>query len=115
MTVSTTTKKTKATTQAEVKSTFSFSVSSVQVFPMKAPMGKTKALVRVVLNESLQLTGIRIVDGVNGLFVAYPNDPGYKGDEYRSLFYPVTRDLRDNIESVVLAEYDAILKFEDVK
>jgi len=66
---------------------------------------KTVALARVVLNDSMQLTGIRVVAGVNGLFVAYPGDPSYKGDEYRSLFYPVTRKLRELIENTVLTRY----------
>lgn len=80
-------------------------VTSVQVFPLKEAIGKTRAMARIVLNDCLQLTGLRIVDGANGLFVAYPNDPGYKGEDYRSIFYPLTRELRDHIESVVLGKY----------
>jgi stage V sporulation protein G len=80
-------------------------VTGSQVFLLRETVGKTKALARVVLNEQLQMTGIRIVEGANGLFVAYPNDPGYKGDDYRSLFYPITRELRDHIEALLLEQY----------
>lgn len=66
---------------------------------------KTLALARVVLNESIQLTGLRVVNGVHGLFVMYPNDPAYTGEDYRSLFYPVTKALRELIEQTVLAKY----------
>jgi stage V sporulation protein G len=84
-------------------------VTAVQVFLLKERMGKTYAIARVVLNDQMQLTGLRIVDGANGLFVSYPNDPGYKGEDYRSLFYPVTRELRDHIESLVLSKYKELM------
>jgi stage V sporulation protein G len=81
-------------------------VTSVQTFPLKESLGKTQAFARVVLNGQLQLTGLRIIDGANGLFVAYPNDPTFKGEDYRSLFYPITRDLREHIETEVLKQYE---------
>jgi stage V sporulation protein G len=81
-------------------------VTGVQVFPLSMPVGKTCAFARVMLADQLQLTGLRVVDGSNGLFVAYPNDPTYKGDDYRSLFYPTTKALREEIESKVLALYE---------
>ena len=84
-------------------------VTSVQVYVLKEPMGKTRAMARIVLNDAFQLTGLRVVDRANGLFVSYPNDPMYKGEDYRSLFYPVTKDLRDHIEEVVLAKFQEML------
>ena len=85
-------------------------VTSVQVYPLREPVGKTRALARVVLNDQLQLTGMRVVDGANGLFIAFPNDPTYKGEDYRSIFYPVTRDLRDHIEQSILDVYKQATK-----
>ena len=88
-------------------------VTHSQVYPLTEPVGKTRALARVVLNDQLQLTGLRIVDGASGLFVSYPNDPSYKGDDYRSLFYPVTKALREHIEEEVLKSYQ--IAMGDVK
>lgn len=93
-------------TKAESVTHNSLIVSNCQVFPLKEALGKTKALARVVLNDQLQLTGLRIIEGSNGLFVSYPNDPGYKGEDYRSLFYPITKELREHVESVVLAKFN---------
>lgn len=85
-------------------------VTNVKVFPLlRNEVGKTRAMVRIVIEDQLQLTGMRIVDGSNGFFVAYPNDPSYRGDDFRSLFYPVTKDLRDHIESVVLKRYQEVI------
>lgn len=80
-------------------------VTQVQVFPLKESLGKTRALARVVINDQLQLTGLRVVDGSNGLFVGYPNDPTYKGEDYRSIFYPLSKELREHVEHCVLEKY----------
>ena len=61
------------TTETKIPATLT--VTHCQVFPLKETMGKTRAFARVVINEQLQLTGLRIIDGSNGLFVSYPNDP----------------------------------------
>ena len=87
-------------------------ITSSQVFPLREPTGKTVALARILLNEQLQLTGLRIVNGVNGLFVSYPNDPSYKGDDYRSIYYPVTRELREHIENTLIEKYQEMITEE---
>lgn len=63
-------------------------VTQVKVFPFKEgpSMGHLKALATVVLNDQLNLRGLRVMDGKDGLFVGYPVDPFYKGEEYRSIF-----------------------------
>lgn len=67
--------------------------------------GKILAYASVVLNDQLNITSLRVIDGVNGLYVAYPNDPFYTGDSYRSIVYPITRELREHIEECVLEKY----------
>ena len=82
-------------------------VTAVQVFPFKvgATMGHMKGLAQVVLNDALVLRGLRICDGENGMFVQYPIDPFYKGDEFRSIVFPLTKALREHIENSVLEKY----------
>jgi stage V sporulation protein G len=79
--------------------------TSVQVYPTKESGGKTRAIARVAINDQLQLTGLRVMDGVNGFFVSYPLDPYYKGEEYHSIFYPLHKELREHIEQCVLEKY----------
>ncbi len=82
-------------------------VTNVQVYPFREGVnfGKIKALASVVLNDQMQLRGLRVIDGINGLFVGYPNDPFYKGDEFHYVCFPITRRLRDHIENCVLERY----------
>ena len=79
-------------------------VTQVQVFPFKetATMGHVKALAMVVLNDQIVIRGLRVMEGDNGLFVGYPLDPFFKGEELRSLVFPITRTLREHIENCVL-------------
>jgi len=80
-------------------------ISNVQIQKFPSPVGKTVGMAKLILGDCFQLTALRIVDGYNGLFVAYPNDPGYKGEDYRSLMYPITKDLREDIESAILEKW----------
>jgi stage V sporulation protein G len=82
-------------------------ISQVQVFPVQS-QGKLKAFARILLNDQLLLTSLRIYEGTKGLFVSYPNDPSHKGEDYRQLFYPVTKDLRDHIEETILEEWSRL-------
>ena len=86
-------------------------VTSVQVYPFKEgpSMGKMLGMASIVLNDQLQVRGLRIMEGENGLFVGYPNDPFYKGDDFRSICFPMTRQLREHIENCVLEKYQASL------
>lgn len=80
-------------------------VTQVQVFPFAKPSGNhTVGLASVVLNDQLMLRELRIVDGVNGLFVAYPVvNPNE--EDLRTQFFPITRQLREHIENCVLEKY----------
>ena len=84
-------------------------VTQVQVFPFKesVSMGHIKGLATVVLNDQLIIRGLRVMEGENGLFVGYPLDPFFKGEELRSITNPLTRALREHIENVVLEKYQA--------
>lgn len=86
-------------------------VTSVQVFPFRdgPSLGHIKGLAQVVLNDQFLVRGLRIMDGENGLFVGYPVDPFFKGEEYRTVCNPMTRQLREHIENCVLEKYQAAI------
>ena len=86
-------------------------VTNVQVFPFKegVNMGKMKALATIVLNDQIQIRGLRVMDGENGLYVGYPVDLYNRGEDFRSLVMPITRQLREHIENCVLEKYLAAI------
>lgn len=82
-------------------------VTQVRVFPFKEgpSLGHLKGLAEIVINDQLVVRGLRIMEGVNGLFVSYPLDPFYKGDDFRSIVNPISRQLREHVENCVLERY----------
>lgn len=87
-------------------------VSEVRIFPFREgpSLGRMKALTEIVLNDQLIIRGIRIMDSENGLYIRYPMDPFYKGEESRSIVNPITRQLREHIENCVLEKYTEMQK-----
>ena len=84
-------------------------VTAVQVFPFKEgpTLGHMKGLATIVLNDQIQIRGLRIMESEYGLFVAYPLDPFYKGEDYRSICLPITKQLKEHIENCILEKYQA--------
>ena len=96
--------------EKEASSAFDcLAVTQVQVYPFQQgpSMGHLLGLATVVLNDQFQVRGLRIMDGENGLYVGYPNDPFYKGEDFRSVCCPMTKQLREHIENCVLEKYSA--------
>ena len=87
-------------------------VTKVDVYPFNevAYIGRVKAIANIVLNDQIQVRGLRVIDGENGLFVGYPVDPFYKGEGFRNIVFPITSELRRHIEKSVLEKYDEATK-----
>ena len=87
----------------------SLAVTNVRVFPFKesANMGNIKGVATIVLDDQIQIRGLRVMDGENGLYVSYPTDPFYKGEDLRHVCLPITRQLREHIENCVIEKYQA--------
>ena len=90
-------------------------VTQVQVFKEGPSMGHMVGTASVILNDQFLIRGLRIMEGENGLFVGYPNDPFYKGEDFRSVCFPMTRQLSEHIENCVLEKYQASLDPVDWK
>ena len=93
--------------QNETTASKCLEVTQVQVFPFKEGLflGSLRALAQIVLNDQLIIRGLRVLDGESGLYVGYPADPFYRGEDFRSVCNPLTRELRERIDDAVLAKY----------
>ena len=102
----------KKVAEKETSSAFDcLAVTQVKVYPFKEgpSMGHMVGMASIVLNDQLLVRHLRIMEGVNGLYVAYPNDPFYKGEDIHSVCFPMKRQLREHIENCVLEKYQASL------
>ena len=68
--------------------------------------GSTKAFVDLAVEDSFVIKGIRIVEGTKGLFVTMPREEAKDGKWY-SVVIPLKREIKDEIEKIVLEAYGA--------
>ena len=93
-------------TQASVQ------ITACQVTPLHDghTNGNVRAMASIILGDAIQIRGLRVMHGEHGLFVGFPADPYNTGDEYRNLCAPITRAMRERIESVVITKYNEATK-----
>ncbi len=70
--------------------------------------GKMKAVVSVTLDNMLVIHDIKIIEGVEKMFIAMPSRKNAEG-EYKDIVHPITSQLRDTLQSAILEKYDEIL------
>ena len=76
----------------------------VRAYPIADPKGTTVAFASVTINDMVAINGIRVVDGANGLFAQMPQTKDKDG-EYRDIAFPVTKELRQQLNKAILDEY----------
>lgn len=82
-------------------------ITSISVYTLNDTNSKTVALATVTISDCLVLTGLRIVKGKKGMFVSMPQyKPDKNGNEYADIFFPVTRDFREELNNAILDKYD---------
>jgi stage V sporulation protein G len=65
---------------------------------------KVKAYASLVLNDIVRISGMRVIDGANGLFVSFPRVKLSSG-EFRDLVSPVDKENRQYIQEQVLNSF----------
>lgn len=75
--------------------------------------GKLKAYCSVVFDGMFVVHEIRVVEGVNGVFVAMPRRKTAEG-EFKDLAHPITAEARDLIHKTVLEAFHEIESREAV-
>lgn len=63
-----------------------------------------RALAAVKVCDAVFLTGLRVIEGKNGLFVSMPSKKN-KAGEYQDIFFPASKAMRDELQAVVIAAY----------
>ena len=72
-----------------------------------ASEGKMKAVASVTFDNAFTVHDVKVIEGPEKLFVAMPSRRTPDG-EYRDIAHPINSDMRNMLESKVLAAYDAI-------
>ena len=71
--------------------------------------GKMKPVVSVTFDDVFVVHDIKVIDGDKGLFIAMPSRRAGDG-EYRDIAHPINSDMRDRLQSEILAKYEEAVK-----
>lgn len=71
--------------------------------------GKMKDVVSVTFDDVFVVHDIKVIDGDKGLFIAMPSRRAGDG-EYRDIAHPINSDMRDRLQSEILAKYEEAVK-----
>lgn len=69
--------------------------------------GKMKAVASVTFDGEFVVHDIKIIDGLNGLFIAMPSRKMGEGD-YRDIAHPLSSETRNRIKDAIFAAYAEI-------
>ena len=82
-------------------------ITEVKIYRLQD--SKTLALVSITIDNEFVVSGLKVLDGQNGIWVAMPNRKDSK-NEYHDIAFPITKEARTNIQRVVLDKFNS---FED--
>lgn len=81
----------------------------IRVYPIDEPKGNTLAFASIAIDDLAAIRGVRVVSSEKGLFVTMPQSQDNTGI-YHDVAFPLSGDLRKEINSAVLDEYDRQVK-----
>ena len=73
--------------------------------------GKMKAVVSVTFDNAIVVHDIKIIEGQDKLFIAMPSRKTADG-EFKDIAHPINVQMREYLESSILAKYEAVLSEE---
>ena len=71
--------------------------------------GKMKAVVSITLDDEFVVHDIKVIEGEKGLFIAMPSKKATDG-EYRDIAHPINSSTRENLQKVILENYEKALE-----
>ena len=79
-------------------------ITEIRIRPVKSG-GKTRAIASITFGDSFVVKELRVVEGPSGLFVSMPSRKTGNGG-YRDIAHPITSEAREEIQGVILAEFE---------
>lgn len=73
--------------------------------------GKMKAIISVTFDEEFVVHDIKIIEGLNGLFIAMPSRKMADG-EFRDIAHPINAATRKKIQDAIFLEYEKSISTE---
>lgn len=73
---------------------------------------QTKAFIELVLDNTLVIKGMTLVEGSKGLFLSFPSSKGKDGKYYNSI-YSMDKEFTGQLEEACIKKYNEVRKDSD--
>lgn len=87
-------------------------ISDIRIFPINNKESHCCAMVSVTLANVFCISGIKIMDGSKGLFVAMPSAKNKK-HEWHDICYPITKEFRKLMNDSILNAFESLGEDDD--
>lgn len=81
-------------------------ITNIRIFPVNNKKSNCWAMVSITLADVFCISGIRIMKGSKGLFVAMPSAKNNK-NEWHDICYPITKEFREVMSDAILNQFGA--------
>jgi DNA-binding cell septation regulator SpoVG len=99
----------KAQAQPNLEEMLQIVITQISVTLCKgADRSSLRAFVKIVLNGQFVVSGLRIVEGKTGFFVAFPRDYDSKAQQGWDICHPITGSLRSYMTQVILDQFQLV-------
>lgn len=88
-------------------------VTDVRIRKINSSEGKMKAIVSVTFDDEFVVHDIKIIEGINGLFIAMPSRKMGEGD-FRDIAHPINSETRNKLQEAIFAEYEKVKEENEV-
>lgn len=87
-------------------------ITDIRISPIHSKKSNCRAMVSVTLANVFCISGIKIMDGSKGLFVAMPSAKN-RQDEWHDICYPITKEFRKVLSNSILNAFGALGEDEE--
>ena len=84
-------------------------ITDININLLEKDNSKIRGIVSIVIDNCFIIHGIKIIDSINGLFVAMPSKKDDSGI-YNDIVYPINSSTREIIQSIILNEYNRLME-----
>jgi stage V sporulation protein G len=88
-------------------------VTDVRIRKINSSEGKMKAIVSVTFDDEFVVHDIKIIEGINGLFIAMPSRKMGEGD-FRDIAHPINSETRNKLQEAIFAEYEKVKEENEI-
>jgi stage V sporulation protein G len=70
--------------------------------------GNLKASAVIIIDNAFAVHDIKVINGINGLFMAMPDRKCSDG-EYRDVAHPINTETRKMLQDIILSKYEEVI------